>query len=55
VDENQLQVDESFCDPATKPPSAKTCRIAPSKYVVLAGELSQVSYTACTSVIKLYI
>ncbi|XP_010131062.1 PREDICTED: A disintegrin and metalloproteinase with thrombospondin motifs 20-like [Buceros rhinoceros silvestris] len=43
VDENQLQVDESFCDPATKPPSTKACRIAPSKYVVLTGELSQCS------------
>uniref|UniRef100_A0A663MXA9 ADAM metallopeptidase with thrombospondin type 1 motif 20 n=1 Tax=Athene cunicularia TaxID=194338 RepID=A0A663MXA9_ATHCN len=43
VDENQLQVDESFCDPATKPPSTKNCRISPSKYVVLTGELSQCS------------
>ncbi|XP_010124798.1 PREDICTED: A disintegrin and metalloproteinase with thrombospondin motifs 20-like, partial [Chlamydotis macqueenii] len=43
VDENQLQVDESFCDPATKPPSTKNCRIAPSKYIVLTGELSQCS------------
>ncbi|XP_048817064.1 A disintegrin and metalloproteinase with thrombospondin motifs 20 isoform X5 [Lagopus muta] len=43
VDENQIQVDESFCNPATKPPSIKNCRRAPSKYVVLTGELSQCS------------
>ncbi|XP_068525490.1 A disintegrin and metalloproteinase with thrombospondin motifs 20 isoform X6 [Anas acuta] len=43
VDENQIQVDESFCDPATKPPSTKNCRIAPTKYVVLTGDLSQCS------------
>uniref|UniRef100_G1NB35 ADAM metallopeptidase with thrombospondin type 1 motif 20 n=1 Tax=Meleagris gallopavo TaxID=9103 RepID=G1NB35_MELGA len=43
VDENQIQVDESFCDPATKPPPIKNCRRAPSKYVVLTGELSQCS------------
>uniref|UniRef100_A0A8C6NFY1 Uncharacterized protein n=1 Tax=Melopsittacus undulatus TaxID=13146 RepID=A0A8C6NFY1_MELUD len=43
VDEKQLQVDESFCDPATKPPSTKNCQIAPSKYVVFTGELSQCS------------
>nr|XP_027312792.1 A disintegrin and metalloproteinase with thrombospondin motifs 20 isoform X5 [Anas platyrhynchos] len=43
VDEKQIQVDESFCDPATKPPSTKNCRIAPTKYVVLTGDLSQCS------------
>ncbi|XP_047921885.2 A disintegrin and metalloproteinase with thrombospondin motifs 20 isoform X1 [Anser cygnoides] len=43
VDENQIQVGESFCDPATKPPSTKNCRVAPTKYVVLTGELSQCS------------
>lgn len=43
VDEKQIQVDESFCDPATKPPSVKNCRRAPSKYIVLTGELSQCS------------
>ncbi|XP_014726621.1 PREDICTED: A disintegrin and metalloproteinase with thrombospondin motifs 20 [Sturnus vulgaris] len=43
VNENQLQVDESFCDPATKPQSSKTCRLSPSRYVVLTGELSQCS------------
>lgn len=42
VDEKQLQINESFCDPATKPPSTKNCRISPSKYVVFTGELSQV-------------
>ncbi|XP_051651320.1 A disintegrin and metalloproteinase with thrombospondin motifs 20 isoform X1 [Manacus candei] len=46
VNGNQLQVDESFCDPATKPPSSKTCRVAPSKYVVFTGDLSQCS-TSC--------
>lgn len=43
MDEKQIQVDESFCDPATKPPSTKNCRIAPTKYVVLTGDLSQVN------------
>ncbi|KAJ7407992.1 hypothetical protein WISP_123543 [Willisornis vidua] len=43
VNENRLQVDESFCDPAIKPSSSKTCRVAPSKYVVFTGELSKCS------------
>ncbi|XP_034625689.1 A disintegrin and metalloproteinase with thrombospondin motifs 20 isoform X3 [Trachemys scripta elegans] len=43
VDENKIQVNESSCDPATKPPSIKKCRIAPCKYVVVTGDLSQCS------------
>ncbi|KAH1186541.1 hypothetical protein KIL84_019290 [Mauremys mutica] len=43
VDENKIQVNESSCDPATKPPSIKKCSIAPCKYVVVTGDLSQCS------------
>ncbi|XP_075786355.1 A disintegrin and metalloproteinase with thrombospondin motifs 20 isoform X3 [Pelodiscus sinensis] len=43
VDEHKIQVNESFCDPATKPPSIKKCRITPCKYVVVTGDLSQCS------------
>ncbi|XP_074798282.1 A disintegrin and metalloproteinase with thrombospondin motifs 20 isoform X2 [Natator depressus] len=43
VDENKIQVNESSCDPATKPPAIKKCRITPCKYAVVTGDLSQCS------------
>ncbi|XP_043404916.1 A disintegrin and metalloproteinase with thrombospondin motifs 20 isoform X2 [Chelonia mydas] len=45
VDENKIQVNESSCDPATKPPAIKKCRITPCKYAVVTGDLSQCSAT----------
>ncbi|KYO47658.1 A disintegrin and metalloproteinase with thrombospondin motifs 4 [Alligator mississippiensis] len=43
VDENKIEVNESFCDPITKPPSAKKCLLSPCNYIVITGELSQCS------------
>uniref|UniRef100_A0A8C8RHX3 ADAM metallopeptidase with thrombospondin type 1 motif 20 n=1 Tax=Pelusios castaneus TaxID=367368 RepID=A0A8C8RHX3_9SAUR len=43
VDENKIQVNESSCDPATKPPSIKKCSVTPCKYIVITGDLSQCS------------
>ncbi|XP_038235096.1 A disintegrin and metalloproteinase with thrombospondin motifs 20 isoform X4 [Dermochelys coriacea] len=43
VDENKIQVNESSCDPVTKPPTIKKCRITPCKYAVVTGDLSQCS------------
>ncbi|XP_067420282.1 A disintegrin and metalloproteinase with thrombospondin motifs 20 isoform X3 [Emydura macquarii macquarii] len=43
VNENKIQVNESSCDPATKPPSIKKCSITPCKYIVITGDVSQCS------------
>ncbi|XP_053114058.1 A disintegrin and metalloproteinase with thrombospondin motifs 20 isoform X2 [Hemicordylus capensis] len=41
VNENKIQVNERFCDSATKPLSTKKCKMAPCKYIVITADPSQ--------------
>lgn len=42
IDAQNIQVNESFCDPSTKPISIKNCKNLPCKYIVVTGDSSQV-------------
>ncbi|XP_063110653.1 A disintegrin and metalloproteinase with thrombospondin motifs 20 isoform X1 [Cavia porcellus] len=41
IDAQNMQVNESFCDPLTRPLSVKKCRNLPCKYVVVTGDSAQ--------------
>ncbi|XP_033619477.1 A disintegrin and metalloproteinase with thrombospondin motifs 20 isoform X5 [Fukomys damarensis] len=41
ADAQNTEVDESLCDPATRPLSVKKCRNLPCKYVVVTGDAAQ--------------
>lgn len=42
IDARNSHVNDSFCDPSTRPPSVKTCRSRPCRYLVVTGDSSQV-------------
>ncbi|XP_062931617.1 A disintegrin and metalloproteinase with thrombospondin motifs 20 isoform X2 [Cynocephalus volans] len=44
INAQNFQVNESFCDPSTRPPSIKKCRNPPCKYIVVTGDSSQCAY-----------
>ncbi|XP_015414045.1 PREDICTED: A disintegrin and metalloproteinase with thrombospondin motifs 20 [Myotis davidii] len=41
IDAQNIQVNESFCDPSTRPLSIKKCKNLPCKYIVVTGDSSQ--------------
>ncbi|EPY76961.1 a disintegrin-like and metallopeptidase (reprolysin type) with thrombospondin type 1 motif, 20, partial [Camelus ferus] len=41
MDAQNTRVNDSFCDPSTRPPSIKKCRNPPCKYIVVTGDSSQ--------------
>ncbi|XP_057347391.1 A disintegrin and metalloproteinase with thrombospondin motifs 20 isoform X3 [Manis pentadactyla] len=41
IDARNSHVNDSFCDPSTRPPSVKTCRSRPCRYLVVTGDSSQ--------------
>ncbi|ELK08453.1 A disintegrin and metalloproteinase with thrombospondin motif 20 [Pteropus alecto] len=41
VDAQNIQMNESFCDPSTRPLSIKKCRNPPCKFIVVTGDSSQ--------------
>ncbi|KAI5158822.1 A Disintegrin And Metalloproteinase With Thrombospondin Motifs 20 [Manis pentadactyla] len=41
IDARNSHVNDSFCDPSTRPPSVKMCRSRPCRYLVVTGDLSQ--------------
>ncbi|KAF6117232.1 ADAM metallopeptidase with thrombospondin type 1 motif 20 [Phyllostomus discolor] len=43
TDAQNIQVNESFCDPSTRPLSIKKCQNLPCKYIVVTGDSSQCS------------
>lgn len=42
IDARNSHVNDSFCDPSTRPPSIKMCRSRPCRYLVVTGDSSQV-------------
>ncbi|XP_021098768.1 A disintegrin and metalloproteinase with thrombospondin motifs 20 isoform X5 [Heterocephalus glaber] len=41
IDAQNTEVNESFCDPSTRPLSVKKCRNLPCKYIVVTGDSAQ--------------
>nr|XP_033815546.1 A disintegrin and metalloproteinase with thrombospondin motifs 20 isoform X1 [Geotrypetes seraphini] len=41
VDSNKMHVNESYCDPATKPSPTKQCKNVPCRYIVFTGDSSK--------------
>ncbi|XP_073078437.1 A disintegrin and metalloproteinase with thrombospondin motifs 20 isoform X4 [Manis javanica] len=41
IDARNSHVNDSFCDPSTRPPSIKMCRSRPCRYLVVTGDSSQ--------------
>ncbi|XP_033619476.1 A disintegrin and metalloproteinase with thrombospondin motifs 20 isoform X4 [Fukomys damarensis] len=52
ADAQNTEVDESLCDPATRPLSVKKCRNLPCKYVVVTGDAAQCSVTCGVGIME---
>ncbi|XP_019508609.1 PREDICTED: A disintegrin and metalloproteinase with thrombospondin motifs 20, partial [Hipposideros armiger] len=58
LDAQNIQVNESFCDPSTRPLSTRKCRNPPCKYIVVTADSSQLhllvlegkTFTSCKAI-----